>query len=160
MVTPFILRKMDEVKDADVDTLFQAVIRLSSFQLARIHLAQIEKDAVCPVREIEHLHLQIKLSSVCQIHRHIKYPQLIIPVFLSQGSWKKRRLLDLLGILPQKRRNKTLSHLTVLHQFFKTEVHSGKHDKVVVCFCHKILLSFVGCVLHSPEYLLGIPSVE
>ena len=158
MVTHFILRKMDEIKYTDVDTFLQILVRLSLFQLTSIHFPDVKEDTVCPVREIQHLHLQVKLRSICQKHHHIKNPQLIIPIFLSCGSGEKRCLPDLPGVFSENSSDEALPHFAVLHQFFETEVHSGKHDKVVICCCHKILLSFISCVLHSLRYPSGIAS--
>ena len=136
MVTPFILRKMNEIKNAYMNTFFQVVIRVTLFKLSCVHLTQVKQNAVCPVSKVQYLHLKVKLCSILQAHCHIKDSQLIILIFLSRGCGENRCLPDLFGILSEESGDKPLPHLTVLHQFFKAEINCGKHDKIVSYFFH------------------------
>ena len=157
VVAFLIFRKMDKVQEAHMDTFFQLIVGIALFQLPGIHPAEIEQHAVRPVREIHDLHFHIDLSAVPEKYCHIQDTQLIVAVFSGQDRGQQCGFLDLFRLSAKERCDESFSYFFILHQFFETEIHCGKHYEIVGCLCHR-RFSFLCCNCVSRRRAFAAPS--
>lgn len=114
-----------------MDALSQFIVVFSFFDLSGIYFPKIKQHTVLPAVKIGHLHLHVHFRTVLEFYQHIKDSQLVFFAFLPKSCREQGCPADHFRSFPQYCRNKSFSHFRILHQFFKTEIHSGKHDKVV-----------------------------
>lgn len=122
---------MNKIKNTDMDALSKSVVILALFDLAGIYFPQIKQYPVRPAVKIRHLHLHIHFRTVLKFYQNVKNPQLIFFAFFLKSCGDQCSSSDRPGRFSQNCRNKSFSHFRILHQFFKTEIHGGKHDKVI-----------------------------
>ena len=114
-----------------MDTLSQFIIVFAFFNLSGIYFPQVKKHTVRPAVEIGYLHLHVHFRPAFKFHQHIKDSKLVFFAFFPKSCRNQGCPADRFRSFSQDCRYKSFSHFRILHQLFKAEIHSGKHDKVI-----------------------------